>query len=68
MADGLIDNPALEHTFKNVKYTCKGDGLLKDGFSYEPKLEKLLPARTIKASLRNRNRQHGGKHNVLFED
>lgn len=44
-----IGRPALERTFKSVKYTCKGEGLLKNGHPYESKLEKFLPPKTIKA-------------------
>jgi hypothetical protein len=52
-----IDYPALEHTFRVVKYTCKGTGLLKDGHPYESKLEIFLSPETIKAGFEPKERK-----------
>ncbi|KAF5879556.1 uncharacterized protein Bfra_006765 [Botrytis fragariae] len=35
--------PPFEHRFKAVTYTCSGEGLRKDGHSYDPHVEKLIP-------------------------
>lgn len=35
----------LEHTHKGVRYTCLGDGLLKDGHLYDAHPEKFYPPR-----------------------
>ncbi|QSZ30904.1 hypothetical protein DSL72_000462 [Monilinia vaccinii-corymbosi] len=40
--------PPLEHKFKSVTYTCSGEGLHKDGYSYDAHAEKLLPPKTHK--------------------
>lgn len=41
--------PAIEHTFKSIKYTCSGEGLYKDGHPYDPHAEKLIPPKSTKA-------------------
>ncbi|KAF7957631.1 hypothetical protein EAE96_003205 [Botrytis aclada] len=33
----------IEHRFKAVTYTCSGEGLRKDGHSYDPHVKKLIP-------------------------
>ncbi|KAM0158955.1 hypothetical protein ACHAQE_000726 [Botrytis cinerea] len=33
----------FEHKFKSVTYTCSGEGLHKDGHSYDPHAEKSIP-------------------------
>ncbi|CAD6439737.1 f3264f75-1397-40cf-9e4f-c25dccdfe720 [Sclerotinia trifoliorum] len=38
----------FEHKFKSVTYTCSGEGLHKDGYSYDPHAEKLLPPKSPK--------------------
>ncbi|ESZ96072.1 hypothetical protein SBOR_3549 [Sclerotinia borealis F-4128] len=40
--------PPLEHKFKSVTYTCSGEGLRKDDYSYDPYAEKLLPPKSPK--------------------
>ncbi|TGO19698.1 hypothetical protein BTUL_0003g01550 [Botrytis tulipae] len=40
--------PPFEHRFKAVTYTCSGEGLRKDGHSYDPHVEKLIPPKDQK--------------------
>ena len=41
--------PPLEHTHKSVKYTCAGEGILKDGHRYDAHAEKFIPPKSTKA-------------------
>ncbi|KAF7864335.1 uncharacterized protein EAF02_010303 [Botrytis sinoallii] len=40
--------PPFEHRFKAVTYTCSGEGLRKDGHSYDPNVEKFIPPKAQK--------------------
>jgi hypothetical protein len=37
--------PAIEYTYKSIKYTCSGEGLYKDGYLYDAHPEKYFPPR-----------------------
>lgn len=41
--------PAMETTYKSIKFTCSGEGLYKDGYLYDCHAEKLIPPKTTKA-------------------
>lgn len=41
--------PAFEHIYKAIKYTCSGEGLYKDGYSYDSHAENLIPPKSAKA-------------------
>lgn len=43
--------PPLKHTYKSVTYTCAGEGLCKDNYTYDPHAERALP--TKKSDSRN---------------
>ncbi|XMA15363.1 hypothetical protein WAI453_008154 [Rhynchosporium graminicola] len=41
--------PAIEGTYKSIKFTCSGEGLYKDGYLYDAHAEKLIPPKNPKA-------------------
>ncbi|KAL2075435.1 hypothetical protein VTL71DRAFT_378 [Oculimacula yallundae] len=41
--------PAMEGTYKSIKFTCSGEGLYKDGFLYDPQAVNLIPPKNAKA-------------------
>jgi len=42
--------PPLEHVHKSLKFSCSGEGLLKDGIPYDPHPERFLPPKATKAN------------------
>jgi hypothetical protein len=42
--------PPLDHIHKSLKFTCSGEGFLKDDIAYDPHPEKFFPPKATKAN------------------
>ncbi|TVY47854.1 hypothetical protein LOCC1_G002940 [Lachnellula occidentalis] len=42
--------PPLQHVHKSLKFSCSGEGLLKDDIAYDPHLERFLPPKATKSN------------------
>ncbi|TVY17411.1 hypothetical protein LARI1_G004212 [Lachnellula arida] len=42
--------PPLEHVHKSLKFSCSGEGLLKDDIPYDPHPERFLPPKATKTN------------------